>query len=430
MQASANVIQYITTNGIGNAWVANEVRKVEEAGVSVSIAALWRDSGNFFDSEWAARLDRETDYLYPLSVSSSVMGLVAAPFRFGARFWSSVWNAMTGPRESMSVRAKSFLHLVVACHWASKLRGRGVERIHSQWIHSAGTVGMYAAKLLGVPFSFTGHAADLFRERCALADKIRAADRIICISEFHRRFFLEQGASDEQLVIVYCGIDTSHFAPSPPRDPDGVFRIRSSGRLVEKKGFADLVDACGLLRERGLDIRCTIGGSGPLEADLRRRVADRGLEGIVEITGQPLKQERIPEYMRGGDVYCLPCVWAADGDVDGLPQMLMEAMACGLPAVSTRLVGIPDLVVDGSTGLLVDPGDVKALADALERLAKDRGLAERLAKAGRDRVVRMFDLERCLEPLLAVFRGSDASDEGAMPASGKALSADPVGVAS
>lgn len=424
------MVHYITTNGIGNAWVANEVRRVEAAGIPVRVTALRRDSKSYFESDWAAAIDRRSTYLYPIGVLSMACSVVFAAIRFGPRFWNCMLNAMTGPRESARVRFKSVLHLFVACRWAMMLRGQHVDRIHSQWIHSCGTVGMYAARLLDVPFTFTGHATDLFRDRCALEDKIRAADKIVCISEFHRRFFLEQGASPEQLVVVYCGIDTSHFKPSQLRGPDGVFRIRSSGRLVEKKGFADLIDACGVLRDRGLQLRCTIGGSGPLEADLRRRVAERGLEGIVEITGQPLKQERIPEFMNGGDAYCLPCVWAADGDVDGLPQMLMEAMACGLPAVSTRLVGIPDLVVDGSTGLLVEPGDVEALADALERLACDRGMARRLAEAGRERVARMFDLDRCLEPLFAMFRGTDASPRRPISPTGTALTAGAVGAAS
>ena len=108
--------------------------------------------------------------------------------------------------------------------------------------------------------------------------------------------------------------------------------------------------------------------------------------------------------MHGGDVYVLPCVWAADDDVDGLPQMLMEAMACGLPAISTRLVGIPDLVEDGVSGLLVEPNDAAALADAIARLMHDRTLGQQLAEAGRNRVLEKFNLENCLEPLIARYR--------------------------
>jgi glycosyltransferase involved in cell wall biosynthesis len=343
--------------------------------------------------------------VYPLPIAGALWSGLAAPFRFRARFFEALWNALTGARESPRARAAGIWHLFVACHWAAALRRDGVKQIHSQWIHSGGTVAMYGAWLLGVPFSFTGHAADLLRERAALDDKIRRADFIVCISSFHRKFFLEHGARPEQLVTVYCGIDTKLFSPGRrKREPNQRYRILSAGRLVEKKGFEWVIRAGEILKQRGIDFECVIGGSGPLEADLRRQVEKAGLSDRVEITGQAIKQEEIPGFMHAGDVYCLPCVWAEDNDVDGLPQMLMEAMACGLPVVSTRLVGIPDLVIDGKTGLLVEPNQAEPLADALERLYADPDLAERLAAAGREHVLRDFDLSTCLTPLLERYR--------------------------
>jgi glycosyltransferase involved in cell wall biosynthesis len=153
-----------------------------------------------------------------------------------------------------------------------------------------------------------------------------------------------------------------------------------------------------------VDFECVIGGSGPLEAVLRHQISEAGLSDRIELTGKALKQEDIPAFMHQGDVYCLPCVWAADNDVDGLPQMLMEAMACGIPCVSTRLVGIPDLVIHEKTGLLVEPKQAEPLADALLRLMNDPDLATRLADAGRAHVLKDFDLSTCLTPLLERYR--------------------------
>ena len=172
---------------------------------------------------------------------------------------------------------------------------------------------------------------------------------------------------------------------------------------MEKKGFALLIHACALLAERAVDFECVIAGSGPLESELRQLVSQVGLEDRITITGQPLTQEALPEFMNGGDLYCLPCVWARDGDVDGLPQMLMESMACGLPTVSTRLVGIPDLLGDGA-GVMVEPGEPGEIADAIEALLADPSLAAALARAGRARGEAKFDLEDCLEPLIERFR--------------------------
>ena len=397
------MIHYMTTQGVGDAWVGNELRVVGKAGIPVRLHALNRPAATYFTATDIEALNRATNVLYPLSPLAALGAVLAAPVRFGGRAFAALWNALTGERESLRVRLTGLWHYAVACHWAASLRGDDVHHIHSQWIHSGGT--MYGAWLLGRPYSFTGHAADLFRNRAALADKIRRARFIICISEFHRQFFLENGARPEQLAVAYCGIDTSHFTPRRRTRAEGEpLHILSSGRLVEKKGFPVLIAACALLREQGYPFRCTIAGSGPDEAALRAQIAAAGLEDRITLTGEALKQEDIPAFMYSGDLYCLPCVWARDNDVDGLPQMLMEAMACGLPAISTRLVGIPDLVRDGETGLLVPPEDAGALADALMRLGNDSGLARQLADAGHSLVTKTFDIDRCLDPLLSRFR--------------------------
>lgn len=399
------MIHYMTTQGVGDAWVGNELRVVAEAGLPFQLHALHRPKSTYFSAEDVARMERETTYVYPLSKAAAIGAALAGPFRFGGRFFAALGNALFGKRESFRNRAFGLWHLAVACHWAARLRHTEVSHIHSQWIHSGGTVAMYGAWLLGKPFSFTGHAADLFRERVALATKINRADFIVAISEFHRQFYLDHGARPEQIFVAYCGIDTSHFTPRRRTRTEGEpFHILASGRLVEKKGFPVLIAACKSLKQRNFDFRCTIGGSGPDEAALRAQVKAAGLDDHVTLTGEALKQEDIPTFMYAGDVYCLPCVWASDNDVDGLPQMLMEAMACGLPVVSTRLVGIPDLVIDEKTGLLVDPKDATALANALMRLAGDEVLATRLAQAGHTHVTKTFDLETCLNPLLDRYR--------------------------
>ncbi|MCP4249418.1 MAG: glycosyltransferase family 4 protein [bacterium] len=400
------MIHYITTNGIGNAWVANELRQVELAAVPFMLHTMRPPGQTYHLSEWALKINRRTRVIYPLPRLSMLVSALAGSFLFGGRFFAALANALFGERETLRGRIAAIAHLLVACHWARLSRNERVTHIHAQWIHSSGTIAMYGAWLLGVPFSFTGHATDLFRDRVALKDKIRRAEFIICISSFHRDFYVEHGARPEQLRIVYCGIDVDQFSsPEASRKrSEGVIRIRSSGRLVEKKGFRYLIDACKVLAERGVALECVIGGSGPLEQTLRKQVDELGLSDRMTVTGEALKQEKIPEFMHGGDVYCLPCVWASDNDVDGLPQMLMEAMACGLPAVSTRLVGIPDLVVHEKTGILVEPNDAMALADAILRLGRDRDLAERLARAGRQHVLEKFDISNCLEPLIAEFR--------------------------
>jgi glycosyltransferase involved in cell wall biosynthesis len=399
------MIHYMTTTGIGNAWVANELRVVKAAGIPFVLHGLRGPQQRFFDSDWAMELNRDTKTIYPLAIWDVFASMLAAPFLFGRRFFEAFANALFGERESFRSRIAALSHFFVACCWARRSRHEPISHIHAQWVHSSGSVAMYGAWLLGISFSFTGHAADLFRDRVALRDKVRRADFIICISSFHRDFFKKLGASDSQLHIVHCGIDLEHFSPATHHRKAGErLRILSSGRLVGKKGFNYLIDACAILQKQGVDFDCTIGGSGPLEDALRKQVEQLGLTERVHVTGKEITQEELPSFMHTGDVYCLPCVWAEDNDVDGLPQMLMEAMACGLPAISTRLVGIPDLVIDGRTGLLVEPNDTQQLAAAIIRLCDDPELAAKLATEGRRYCYERFDISVSLEPLLQLYR--------------------------
>jgi glycosyltransferase involved in cell wall biosynthesis len=384
--------------------VGNELRTIQRAGVPFVLHALRRPEQTYFAADWARRLDEDTREIYPVPLAQLLVGFLSAPFLFRGRFFQALRNALFGERESLRARAAAAWHFLVACHWARKNRSEGISLVHSQWIHSGGTVAMYGAWLLGVPFSFTGHATDLFRDRVALVDKVKRAAFIVCISTYHREFFKTLGARDEQCHLAYCGIEVTHFAPPQRCKPREGHRILAAGRLVEKKGFKYLIEAVQILLDRGLTFDCVIAGSGPLERELRQHVEQAGLAERIEITGQALKQERIPEFMHGGDLFCLPSVWSSDNDVEGLPQLLMEAMACGLPVVSTRIAGIPDLVIEGETGLLVTPGEPGELADALQRLLGDTQLAETLAKAGRRHVLEMFDIATCLDPLIEQFR--------------------------
>ena len=428
------MIHYISAIGIGQPWVGNELRIVSRAGVPFTLHALRRPEHTHFESGWADELNRATEALYPLPWGGMLLSALLAPALFGARFLGALANALFGQRENLRGRVAGLAHLFVACHWARRLRRRTLSHIHSQWAHSPATVGMYGAWLLGVSFSFTGHASDIFRNRVALTEKIRRADFIICISTFHRDFFRKHGARDDQLHIAYCGIDPELFAPcARQRDARAPLRILASGRLVEKKGFEYLIDACKILAEGGRAVECVIGGSGPLEDELRARARALGLADRVRVTGQPINQEDLPGFMAAGDAYCLPCVWARDNDVDGLPQMLMEAMACGLPVVSTRLVGIPDLVIDGETGLLVEPRNAGQLADALGSLIDDPDRAARLAEAGRRWVTDKFDIASSLDPLLELLRSRTEQARGAAAigdgASGSSSAAARAGVA-
>lgn len=397
------MIHYITTNGIGNAWVAAELEIMSDRQVPFRLHSMRAPTQHFFGSEWGRDLNERTNLLYPMSAVTLVIAVLLAPFRFRGRFVRAMLNAIFGEREHGRARIASIAHLMVACVWAHQLRRseQPVSLIHAQWVHSCGTIGMYAGWLLDVPFSFTGHAADLFRERAALKDKVRRAEFIVCISSFHRELYIDLGADPGRLHTVHCGIDLEKY---PYRAPDlgDVPRVLSVGRLVEKKGFDIMIEAARILRERGVRCSFEIGGNGPLEDALRGLIGE-DLRDMFTMSGEAILQEALPQFLREGDVFVQPCVWSSDNDVDGTPRTLMEAMATGMPSVSTRLAGIPDIIEHGESGLLVEPGDAAALADAVQAIVEDPDLASRLSEGGRRHIEDHFEIRACVEGLVEVF---------------------------
>lgn len=425
------MIHYMTSEGLGSPWVGNELRIVSGAGLPVVLFAMRRPATIHFTSEWAKQMHEATTPLYPLRAWPMIVANLGAPFMFGRRWFAALGNALFGERENLRARLACLAHFFVACQWATQREcereQRPVSHIHAQWAFGSASIAMYGAWLLDVPFSFTGHAVDLTRQRVALRDKIKRAKFIIAISNWHKDFYVEADAGAtlhvaDKIHVAYCGIYTDEMRPAPDDQRAAragqPFTILSAGRLIGKKGFPVLIEACRLLRERGRSFRCVIAGSGPDEAALRAQVAQAKLDDIVELTGKALQQERIPAFMHQGDCFTLACVWASDGDVDGLPQLTMEAMGCGLPAVTTRLVGNPDLVIHEKTGLLVESGNAGELADALARLMDDAALRERLARDGRQHVLDVFDIRKSLEPLLAQYRAAlgQQAAQGTSPA--------------
>lgn len=268
----------------------------------------------------------------------------------------------------------------------------GITHLHAHFATLATTVARLASRITGVPYSFTAHAKDIFHTSVdpgALRTKLADAHHVVTVSEFNAGWLRERfGAAAARVHRVYNGLDVAGLPFAEPRLRNG--RIAFVGRLVEKKGLPDLLDAVALLRERGRPAPLDVVGGGVLEEALRTQVRVLDLADLVTFHG-PLPGDRVQQVIRAASVFAAPCVHAADGDRDGLPTVLLEAMAAGTPCVSTRVTGIPEAVVHGHTGLLVPERDPDALADALGSLLDDPELRVRLAIAARTRLGQRFD---------------------------------------
>ena len=345
---------------------------------------------------------RRTSIRWPRGVARAALAAFAQAVRARERAWSA-------PRK---VYAKEFLQAVAV---ADRLRDTPeVRHLHAHFCHGATTVAWLAAMMSGRTFSFTAHAKDLYTPSLnpggLLRRKLAAARFAVTCTEANR-IFLRQYAGSTPVHRVYHGLN-AEFAMLMQRELASIaratspqmLRIVAVGRHVHKKGFDLLVTACDDLVRRGVALEATIIGEPGDQTD---RIADMirscGLERHVALRGPMSQDDLLREYC-AATVFCLPCRVSDDGDRDGIPNVLVEAMASGLPIVSTRVSGIPELVEDGVTGLLVDPDDPGRIADALLRVHCDASLARQIALNARAVVSARFDGDRLIGELFTLFR--------------------------
>ncbi|MCM2326649.1 MAG: glycosyltransferase [Lysobacter sp.] len=382
-------------------FIVREIRELLRLGVDVRILSLRHPSEALVQSDAAALLDRVA---YParwgttlLAVAGALAGDPAGEIRRLWRFAVRLWR-------HPAVLAKTLVTWWRATGLVATAAALAPGHVHAHFATYPSTAAMLLSRRLGVPFSFTAHAHDIFLEDHLLSDKVREAAFVVAISCFNRRFLRErvEGAARADVRIVHCGVFPQEFPlVTEGRDAHLVLAV---GRLDAIKGFPTLVEACALLRDRGAAFRCELVGSGPLQATLEARVRELGLGGQVRLAGTR-KQEEVRALMQTAGIFAMPSVVTPRGDRDGIPVALMEAMASGLPVVSTRVSGIPELVEDGVTGLLADPGDAAGLAACLERLLADPALGAALARRARDRVERDFDVRAEARKLHDAFAG-------------------------
>jgi glycosyltransferase involved in cell wall biosynthesis len=286
-----------------------------------------------------------------------------------------------------------------------------VRHLHAHFAHGTTTVTWLAATITGLPFSFTGHAKDIYSRSLnpagLLRRKLLAARFAVTCTEANRRH-LQEIAPEAVVHRIYHGLNADFAAllrrDGAPPPGSGALRVLGVGRLVPKKGLDVLVEACGLLARECVEFEAVIAGpEDAAGADIRRRIAELGLDGRLRLEGQ-LSQAELYDRYRRASALCLPCRVMDDGDRDGIPNVIVEAMACGTPVVTTPISGIPEVVRDGVNGLLVAPDDPPALADAILRLWRDPELARSIGARGRETVARELDGDRLARRLADLFR--------------------------
>jgi len=390
---------------LSQTFVLNEILALERIGVRITLFAMSRAEETVVQPQ-VAEVRAPVHHLDTGSPRRAVAHLrVAAgsPWRYlrTLAFALTQRHLLGGYTQSGALRA--FDRAVRVAVRLGVRRGRSLWHIHAHFAHDPALVALLAHRLTGSTFSFTAHARDLYQiPEGALRGRAHEATAVVTCCRTnadHIRGVIGEG--DPPVELVYHGVDLGRFHPAMVRPVHEVPLLVSVGRLVEKKGFDDLLRACARLAARGRRFRCEIYGDGPCRGDLEALRDQLGLAGMVGFAGARTQAELLHVYQQA-DVFALTPRVTDDGDRDGIPNVLVEAMACGVPVVSTVVGGVAELVTDGRDGLLVRAGDSGAIAGRLEELLGDPVRRQRLGEAAAA-TARRFDGRAAAQTLAALF---------------------------
>jgi colanic acid/amylovoran biosynthesis glycosyltransferase len=429
--ALARRIAYVTSAFpyLSETFVLREVAELERRGWDVQVFALKPPPLVGTHAEAARWIPRVH---LPALRSREVLGanahyLLRRPLRLAGLWAQALW----WHRSSLNFALRVPVILLRSASIARELERRDIGHVHAHFATHPTLAALAAARLSGASFSVTVHAHDIFVRQTGLRQKLSRARFVACISQFNRQFLLDRypDLSPQSLILVRCGVDPRKFAPASdaprplpapppaaPRTSSGaptLTRILCVASLQEYKGVQVLLEACARLVDQVAQFECLLVGAGPLRPELEARAHALRLTDRVQFLG-PQPEERVAELVRQATIFVAPSIVARDGQMDGIPVALMEALASGVPVVASDLSGIPELVRHEQTGLLVPPGNPEALALAIARLANDQALAERLATQGREHVRREFDLETNTALLADLFQDALAFRESAL----------------
>jgi len=357
--------------------------------------------------EEARALAGRTILLYPQGLWSFLMAALHYQLRHPCRYLATV-AMLLGDMRTLGCCSRAaaglFYRFLAGTRLSCILEAHGCRHLHVHFAHVPADIAMYAARLAGISFSFTSHANDLFERGWLLKEKVARSSLAMTISEYNRRFLVAQGADESKIAIVRCGVAVERFSGLPERSaPRALPVIGSLGRLVAKKGFDTLIAAAGILQRSGYRFRLEIAGDGPLREALAAQAAGEGDAGTMTFLG-PMANDTIPSWMNGLDLFVLACRVDPKGDMDGIPVVLIEAMAAGVPVVSTTVSALPELIDDGLSGLLVASANPPALAKAMARLLNDSQLRARCIAGGRQKIEGEFSEEAHAQLLSHLFK--------------------------
>lgn len=393
---------------ISETFISNEILLLEKLGFSMHLFPMRKPRENFSHGS-VKQIKAKVDYL-PTELIPQFLRLLIPNIFLSAKKSAEYKNVLLFAQQGLS-QGKGLLtlkHLLQAGYLANNhlLGDTRIRHLHGHFAHSPTSVTLFASLFSGIPFSFTAHAKDIYTSsKEKLRRKIDKADFVVTCTEHNKNYLANiAGAGETPIYCIYHGIDLSLFTNDiVPTSPTSPYQLLTVARITEKKGLPTIYKALAILKEKGIAFQHTLIGDGDDRNTILALVENLGLQDNCQWLGTQTHEE-VLKYFRQSDLFILGCEIARNGDRDGIPNVLVESLAMGVPALSTRVSAIPEILIDEKTGITVEPKDPKSLAEAMQRILTDNNLQDRLRKEGRHLVQEKFDNTIWIKNLATIFK--------------------------
>jgi colanic acid/amylovoran biosynthesis glycosyltransferase len=375
-------------------FILDEILSLQRKGIEVFIYSLKPFSESFMH-ERAKQLLPMTIYGFDISIAR----VIILHLKLAAHNLFAYLKALKNLFILINPSAlfKCWIIFFYSPVYVENIRQNNVQHLHAHFATFPGFAGLILSEFTGRQFSVTVHAHDIFKNQKIARHILKSANRIFAISKYNKSFVEDiLKIKGEKIDIVHCGIDCRHFKFKEDRPligKDRVIRIVSIGRLCRIKGFNYLIDAVRLLRDEYFKIECTIIGDGPEKSFLMSKIYDNGLKNIIKLSGA-LNSDQLTCMMHNNDIFVLCCADDAIEGQDGIPMVLMEAMAIGLPVVATRISGVPELIDDGISGFLAEAHNAKSVKKKIEQVIESQRSIKQINRNARSKIENEFDIEK------------------------------------
>ena len=374
-------------------FVYNEIIEMENEGLIITPISVHIPSSPACDAT-LRHLTDSTNYLYQKSILKFILTFIKFLLKRPKKILAALqllFKDLQGNKLPLKRKIGLIYRFLASCTAAEILLSQKCEHIHAHFAHVPTDIAMYAAEVAGVTYSFTSHANDIFVHNWLLKEKIDRSKFAVTISEFNRNFIAKHCDNHKKIHVIPCGISGLRFNTQTNKILNSPFTIGILGRMVEKKGFDIALEAAKILVETGMKFSLLLAGDGPLKEALHRKVLEQDLSNQVKFLG-PVPHEDVPNWLKTIDVFVLPCQMDSKGDMDGIPVVLMEAMAAGVPVISTWLSGIPELINNYNEGILIPPREPKALASSITKMLSETDFRNRCIINAADKVNHLFNI--------------------------------------